>query len=102
MGRRDRLNPLAWQGDVSKEYTMSKARVIACPVLLTVIVLSAAVGDEPSRRAPREALQAFNDLIGSWRGTGEPNGTRAEKQRNFWVEKITWEWCFKKDDVHLR
>ncbi len=58
--------------------------------------------DKAETKTPRQALQALNDLIGTWRGTGEPNGTREEKQRNFWQEKIAWEWQFKGKDVFLR
>jgi ribosomal protein L24E len=73
-------------------------------LVLIVALLSLAGGPARSadtpRKAPKEALQVFNDLIGSWRGTGEPSGTREAKQRGFWVEKIAWQWRFK-DDVHL-
>jgi len=58
--------------------------------------------DAPARRSPREALQAFHDLIGSWRGTGLPEGSRAEKQRGAWNETIRWEWQFKKEDAWLK
>ena len=55
-----------------------------------------------TRQVRKQALQELNDLIGNWRGTGEPNGTREEKQRNFWQEAIAWEWCFKDKDIFLR
>jgi hypothetical protein len=54
-----------------------------------------------AKKSPREALQAFNDLIGSWKGTGAPEGNQAAKQRGFWSEKITWTWQFKGDDAWL-
>jgi hypothetical protein len=57
--------------------------------------------EEPARRTPKEALQRFNDLIGSWRSTGEPFGSRAEKQKGFWQEKASWEWRFKGGDAWL-
>ncbi len=57
----------------------------------------------PTKLTPKDALQACNDLIGSWRGTGEPmQGTSEEKQRGFWIEAIAWEWQFKGDDVFLK
>jgi hypothetical protein len=59
-------------------------------------------GERPSTRRPADALREFNDLIGSWRGTGEPEGTREEKQRGFWTETQAWAWQFKKDDACLR
>ena len=69
--------------------------VVASPVFASV--------DPPVKTSAKEGLQALNDLIGSWRGTGEPaQGTREEKQRGFWVESISWEWQFKGDDVFLK
>jgi hypothetical protein len=59
------------------------------------------VGAAETKTTPKQALQAFNDLIGSWRGTGEPNGTREEKRNGFWSETIRWEWKFKGDDAWL-
>jgi hypothetical protein len=59
-------------------------------------------GDAPAQRSPKEALQAFNDLIGSWRATGEPEGSRQEKQRGFWTESLRWRWQFKGDDACLK
>jgi hypothetical protein len=72
------------------------------PLLLAAAPLLSAA--EPSEKiAPKAALQAVNDLIGSWRGTGEPSqGTREEKQRGFWSETIAWEWQFKGTDVFLK
>lgn len=78
---------------------MKQMLVLTC---LPVFVAAFALADEtPEKNSPKQALQALNDLIGNWRGTGEPNGTRAEKQRGFWQEKIAWEWRFKGKDVYL-
>jgi hypothetical protein len=73
-------------------------------LLLPFLVLAAPIsGDEAPKQTSRTALQPFNDLIGSWRGTGEPSqGTREEKQRNFWQETIRWEWHIKGDDAWLK
>ena len=57
--------------------------------------------DNPPR-SPREALQPFNDLIGTWRGTGTPAGTREEQQKNFWTETMSWEWQFKGADAWIK
>ncbi len=78
-------------------------RVLALSALFPLLILVVAVcaADAPAKKSPKEALKALNDLIGSWRGTGEPSGTREEKQRNFWQEKIAWEWQFKGEDVYL-
>lgn len=68
---------------------------------LFVFLLTPPLVAEPV--APRAALTQLHDLIGSWRGTGDPLlGTREEKQKGFWQETITWEWKFKGDDVWLR
>jgi hypothetical protein len=72
-------------------------------LLLAVLApVGAVAADDVPKRSPKEALQAFNDLIGSWRGSGEPNGTREEKQRGFWQETIAWQWQFKADDAWLQ
>src|SRR5437868_11987283 len=57
---------------------------------------------DSAQRSPKEALQAFNDLIGSWRGTAIPAGSREEQQKGFWVETIAWEWQFKGQDAWLK
>jgi hypothetical protein len=70
--------------------------------LFVVLGVSLAQADQPAKRTPREALQAFNDLIGSWRATGTPEGTQEEKRRGFWTETVRWEWQFKGTDVGLK
>ncbi|HEV3261010.1 MAG TPA: YHS domain-containing protein [Gemmataceae bacterium] len=72
--------------------------------VLLALGTAAQVGaaEKPAKRSPRDALRAFNELIGPWRGTGIPEGTRDEKQRGFWSESITWRWQFKKDDAWLQ
>jgi hypothetical protein len=69
--------------------------------LLSLALVVPVFGEDPAKLKPREALKAFNDLIGSWTGTGTPNGTAEEKKKGFWQEKITWEWRFKGDDAWL-
>jgi hypothetical protein len=72
------------------------------PVVAFFLVVAAipAAEDAP-KRTPKEALQAFNDLVGAWHGNGEPNGSREEKQKGFWQENIAWQWQFKGDDCWL-
>jgi ribosomal protein L24E len=80
-----------------------KAVHLTLCVLLAGCVLPAARGAEPpAKQSPKEALRIFNDLVGSWRGTGIPEGTQQEKQRGFWIESISWQWQFKNGDVALR
>jgi len=75
---------------------------IAIAVVMVLGIAPLSLAADPPARSAKEALQAFNDLIGPWRGTGEPEGTRAEKQKGFWTETQAWEWQFKGDDVWLK
>ncbi len=68
--------------------------------LVVSIILSSTC--TAAEKTPKEALQAFNDLIGTWRATGTPEGSREEKQRGFWTEKLNWEWQFKGNDAWLK
>jgi YHS domain-containing protein len=76
-------------------------RIFAFGLLFGIAAILGA--DQPTpKKSPRAALQAFSDLIGVWNGTGTPVGSREEVQRNFWTEKMTWEWQFKDKDAWLR
>jgi YHS domain-containing protein len=71
-------------------------------VLISILLLlSAAAPALADKSAAHKALQPFNDLIGDWRATGTPEGTREEQQRGFWTEALTWSWAFKGDDAWL-
>jgi hypothetical protein len=61
--------------------------------------LLAAAPDAP--RTPKEALQPFNELIGGWKGAGEPEGSAQEKQRGFWKESVSFGWKFKGEDAWI-
>jgi hypothetical protein len=71
---------------------------VATLAALFALVATAA---DPPKPDPRAALQPFNVLVGSWKGTGTPEGSREEKQAGFWTEKISWEWQFKGDNAWL-
>ncbi len=58
-------------------------------------------GGAPKPVTARAALQPFNLLIGSWKGTGVPDGTKEERDAGAWEETITWEWKFKDQDAWL-
>src|SRR4051812_35195945 len=69
--------------------------------LCALMAFAAALPAEPQgKRTPREALQPFGDLIGTWKGTGVPKGKVGKGE--FWVEKVDWQWQFKKDDAWLK
>jgi hypothetical protein len=80
---------------------MAMARWILA-IGLALTVASAPAADSKPKPTPKEALQALQVLIGSWKGTGSPEGTREEKLRGFWVETTRWEWQFKGNDVWLK
>jgi hypothetical protein len=75
---------------------------IGLVLLLPAIWHPALSDDAPAKRSAKEALQVFNDLIGTWKGTGEPKGPLADKGATFWVEKVSWEWQFKGKDAWLK
>jgi hypothetical protein len=75
---------------------------LSAAVLVTLFLAHSAYADAPkAAKPPREALQPFGDLIGSWRGTGIPTGSREEQQKGFWTENLAWEWKFKGQDAWL-
>lgn len=77
-------------------------RFLACAALLgLILVVRAGYGadkDEPA--TAKEALQALNDFIGEWNGTGGParGGVAAA---GVWKETLNWAWRFKGDDAWL-
>jgi YHS domain-containing protein len=71
-------------------------------VISVMAAFSAFPEDRLSKKGPKESLRPLNDLVGSWRGTGTPEGTREQKQRGFWTETITWSWQFKDEDAWLK
>ena len=72
--------------------------------MVALLALVLCVPVDPPERKPttvKEALQAVSVLVGSWKGTGTPEGTRDQKQAGLWTETISWVWRFKGDDVWL-
>jgi hypothetical protein len=51
--------------------------------------------------AGKEALQALNEYIGTWKGTGGPDKPRPGPNDPTWTETIAWTWRFKGDDAWL-
>ncbi len=53
---------------------------------------------EPEKpQSAKDALKPFQGLIGTWKGTGYPDGTREEREKGHWAETITWAWYFDKE-----
>src|SRR5438045_4376959 len=71
--------------------------LISAAVTVAILLLPGLDGGSQPKRTPKEALQAFNDLIGEWRGTGTPAGNK----KDFWSEKQEWGWQFKGKDAWL-
>jgi hypothetical protein len=78
-----------------------KRGVTILTTLLAVITLMAAPGDKPAKMTVKEGLQPFNDLIGGWKGVGEPEGSLEEKQKGFWKENVSFGWQFKGDEAWI-
>jgi hypothetical protein len=57
--------------------------------------------DAPKTVTPKEALQPFNMLVGSWKGSGAPEGTKEERLAGAWEETVAWEWKFKDQDAWM-
>jgi hypothetical protein len=56
--------------------------------------------DAEELASAKEALQALNDYIGDWKGTGDVERAKPGS-KNFWSENVSWTWRFKKDDAWL-
>lgn len=77
-------------------------RQIVTAMGLCLLLGAAAPAQEKATRSAKDALQAFNDLIGKWKGTGVPVGSREDEQKGFWTESIAWQWQFRGKDTWLR
>jgi len=69
--------------------------------IILTIVLFAANPPAVQPATAKEALQPFNVLIGSWKGSGAPEGTKEERAAGAWTETIDWSWKFKDNDAWL-
>lgn len=53
--------------------------------------------DNPSK----EALQALQEFIGQWKGSGGPDKPKPGPRDPIWSESISWGWRFKGEDAWL-
>lgn len=74
---------------------------IAALVLLAPVDLPKSGKPAAEPATAREGLKPFNVLVGSWKGTGMPEGTREERAAGLWTETVNWGWQFDKDDAWL-
>ena len=76
---------------------------LSCLALLIVAALSLSSDAEPltaeARQAAQEALRDFNELIGGWRGVGQP---RRGSNRGAWRQNATWVWDFQPNSVGVK
>ncbi len=59
-----------------------------------------AADDDDDKKAAKEALQALNDYIGTWKGSGGPEKVLPDPEET-WRETVDWSWRFKGDDAWL-
>src|ERR1700674_2608978 len=73
-------------------------RVLLSSLLLVMPCVAGPLLAAPSKE--KEALQALNEFIGSWKGNGSPSKGKPGPS-DLWKENITWGWKFQGDDVAL-
>ncbi len=77
-------------------------RLLAWGAVMALVLVGrvgvGADGEEPA--TAKEALQALNDFIGEWNGTGGP-AKGAVAATGVWKETLNWSWRFKGDDAWL-
>ncbi len=69
------------------------------PVFSMLAFAAQLCADEP-KLDQRQALQPLQILVAPWKGTGQPDGSREERQK-FWTEMDTWVWQFKDGEACL-
>lgn len=76
--------------------TSPLVRGLAALALCCALMAAEAQDADERREEGQEALQVFNDLIGGWRGVGQP---RRGSNRGAWRENAEWVWDFQQDEV---
>jgi YHS domain-containing protein len=79
-------------------------RLLACGVLfgLAAVCAPARAADKgDDRKTTKEALQALQDFIGEWKGTGSLDKPKPSPKDPIWKESLEWNWKFKGDDPSL-
>jgi len=70
-------------------------RLVAMVSLFTMMLVLGPT-DAGGKKDPKEALQALQDFIGGWKGSGSN-----VKTNQIWKENSNWSWRFKGKDVYL-
>ena len=79
---------------------MKRLFVLASLLVIFLALPRLAADDSEEPASAKEALQAFNDYIGEWKGTGDVEPAK-KASKTFWTETVSWAWRFKKDDAWL-
>ncbi len=80
---------------------MHKWFVSAFILSLGLYLPFADAGKKGSTSETKEALQAFQEFIGNWKGSASWTGPTTAKIPGFWTEKSSWSWRFKGKDIWL-
>jgi YHS domain-containing protein len=72
-------------------------RLLVCGLLLAPVLALPAVQAGKKGDDPKGALQALQDFIGGWKGSGTSEKNKSE----IWKETANWSWRFKGKDVYL-
>ena len=86
---------------LNREVLIFMKRFLSLGVLLGLGLLAFPVVGAPKddKAEAKEALQALNDYIGEWKGSGAPAGARPGASG--WTENFGWSWRFKGDDAWM-
>ena len=79
-------------------------RLLAWALLLgltTILVQGLWAADAKEAAKAKEALQALQEFIGDWKGSGGPDKVKPAPKDPIWKETLKWSWRFKGDDAWL-
>jgi hypothetical protein len=79
---------------------MKRVFIVSAWCISLLCLVPALAADDAEKPSAKEALQALNDFIGTWKGSGGPNKPRPEPNE-IWNETVDWAWRFKSDDAWL-
>jgi hypothetical protein len=74
--------------------------LLGCLIGIALFAGLAWAGDDEDDSTPKGALQALNEFIGDWKGSGAPEKRIIERGES-WEETVSWSWRFKGDDAWL-
>jgi hypothetical protein len=72
-------------------------RLLICGLMFSPVVLLPTAEAGKKGDDPKEALQALQDYIGGWKGSGSSEKDKSQ----IWKETASWSWRFKSKDVYL-